>query len=77
MTEPTTPPRMDLVAAVRHYALTNYNSDGWDYVVECWEDSDILECIGDAQSVDTAVANTRIIVKKFAELRADIESEAF
>ena len=77
MTEPTTPPRMDLVAAVRHYALTNYNSDGWDFVVECWEDADILECIGDAQTVNAAIAAVRRIVKIQAGRRYDIESEAF
>jgi hypothetical protein len=77
MTEPTTPPRMDLVAAVRHHALANYNSEGWDFVVECWEDGDILECIGDAQTVDAAIAAVRRIVKIQAERRHDIESEAF
>ena len=77
MTEPTTPPRMDLVAAVRHYALANYNSDGWDFVVECWEDEDILERIGDAQTVDAAIAAVRRIVKIQAGRRHDIESEAF
>lgn len=36
---------MDLVKAVKDHALQNYNSSGWDYVVECWEDKDILEVI--------------------------------
>ena len=77
MTEPNTTPRMDLVAAVRHHALANYNSDGWDYVIECWEDSDILEVIADAQTVGNAIDNVRRIVKIMAERRHDIESEAF
>jgi hypothetical protein len=74
---PMTPPRMDLVAAVRHHAIANYNSDGWDFVVECWEDEDILEHIGNAQTADAAIASIRRIVKIQAERRHDIESEAF
>jgi hypothetical protein len=68
---------MDLVAAVRHHALANYNSDGWDFIVECYEDADILKVIDDAQTVDAAIANVRRIVKIQAERRHDIESEAF
>jgi hypothetical protein len=35
----------DLINAVRNHALQTYESDGWDYVVECWSDGDILECL--------------------------------
>lgn len=73
----TTPPRMDLVAAVRHHALANYSAGGWDYVVECWEDSDILEIIGDAQTVDAAIDKVRRIVKIIAEREHDAQSEVF
>ena len=31
----------DLIAAVRRHALDNYERDGWDYLVECWDDGDI------------------------------------
>ena len=38
---------LDLVNAVRKHALNNYENDGWDYLVECWDDGDILEQISD------------------------------
>ena len=74
MTEPITPIRTDLVAAVRHYAKANYTAGGWDYVVECWDDSDILKTIGDAQTVDEAIAEVRTIVKIIAERERDIQA---
>jgi hypothetical protein len=34
-----------LVEQIKAYAVEHYNQDGWDVLVECWEDSDILEFI--------------------------------
>ena len=28
----------DLIEEVKRHAVENYNSNGWDILVECWED---------------------------------------
>ena len=38
---------------VREHALRNYETGGWDYVVEAWEDGDILEYWSDAKGDNT------------------------
>ena len=47
----------DLIAAVRRHAINNYEQDGWDVLVECWDDGNILERISDAnaQTPDAAI----------------------
>lgn len=35
----------ELIAGVRKHALENYSRGGWDILVECYEDEDILEYI--------------------------------
>lgn len=34
-----------LIKGIREYANANYESNGWDYIVECWEGSDIINCL--------------------------------
>lgn len=34
-----------MIQAVRQHAIKHYN-EGWDYVVEAWDDGDILEVVG-------------------------------
>ena len=48
--------KTDLLAAVQAHALKNY-SKGWDVLVECCEDDEILSSIGDATTVDQAIRN--------------------
>lgn len=31
------------VDRLKAYALANYNSQGWDYLIECWTDAEIVE----------------------------------
>lgn len=70
-------PEHVLIAAVRDYALANYNRDGWDYVVECWADGDILEAIEDADTPDRAIAAVRKALRPLAERRAEVRAEIF
>ncbi len=67
----------EMVKAVRAYALQNYNKDGWDYVVECWEDADIAEEIEGARTVEGAIAKVRKVCKMQGDYRAEIESTAW
>lgn len=64
----------DLIIAVRDHALANYNTDGWDYLVECWMDGDILECLDGAETVDQAIANVRDALAPLAEMRDEVRS---
>lgn len=64
----------DLINAVRNHALANYNTDGWDYLVECWMDGDILECLDGAATVAQAIANVRDALAPLAEMRDEVRS---
>lgn len=61
-----------LVAAVRAHALVHYNEDGWDFLVECWEDHEIASEIGRATTVAGAIKHCRETVKLMNELRDDV-----
>ena len=65
----------DLIKAVREYALANYEKDGWDYLVECWEDSDITETIGSSKTVRGAISKCRQTVKLLDERRQEVRAE--
>ena len=46
----------EMISGVRKHALDNYTKGGWDYLVECWDDSDIIEAIkgyGDEKACTT------------------------
>ena len=66
----------DFVSVVRNHALANYNTDGWDYVVECWEDGDILDAINDATTAAQAIAIVRAAVAPLAERRDEARAES-
>lgn len=62
------------VEAIRAHAHTNYNKAGWDFLVECWEDEDVIEAIGDARSYGEAIANVRATVGTLAERRDEVRN---
>lgn len=66
----------DLIAAVRRHAINNYESDGWDVLVECWDDGDILERISDAnaQTPDAAIKACLSWVALYDERRREIRN---
>jgi len=66
-----------LVAAVRQHALQHYNHGGWDYLVECWEDSDIIEEADGCSSVEEVIEVIGRILKIKDDYRRDIQGEAF
>ena len=69
--------KTELIAAVRQYAEKNYESDGWDYVVECYEDADIAAIIKSARTVAGAIRKVRAEIKHLADYRAEIQAEIF
>ena len=66
-----------LVAEVRRYAEAHYESDGWDYVVECYEDADIAAIIKSARTLAGAIRKVRSEIKHLADYRAEIQAERF
>ena len=44
-----------LIAAVKKHALANYERDGWDYVVECYDDAQIADIIKTARTPTGAI----------------------
>ena len=67
----------ELVKAVKDHATLNYNKDGWDYVVECYEDSEIADEIRGARSCPEAIQMIGKILKAKDDYRKDIQAEAF
>ena len=61
-----------MIAKVRDYARDHYNEDGWDFLVECYEDADIAELIGDASSTPWAIERCRTVMKLLAERRHEV-----
>jgi hypothetical protein len=69
----------ELVDAVRAYANDNYDTDGWDVLVECWTDDEIKEKIteADAKNSRDAIKACLPWVKLYDEHRRAIMNEAF
>ena len=64
-----------LITEVRAHARKNYGH-GWDYVVECYADSDILEIVQEAgaKTPEEAVAAVGKVVGIQDDFRKDIEA---
>lgn len=64
----------ELVGAVRRHALCNYSRQGWDYVVEAWDDADIAQTIAhaDAENDDEAVAAVLADITPLYDYEQDI-----
>lgn len=69
----------EMVAAVKAHAEKNYSEGGWDYVVECWDDAEILSVIAEehVSTVEAAVTVVGEIVGLLDERRRDVEAEIF
>lgn len=66
-----------LVAAVRAHASENYETGGWDYVIECWSDEDILRTIEGAKTERGAIKKAAGVVRTLNDRRLDVEAEVF
>lgn len=74
--------KLDLVRAVKHYALTHYDEGGWDVIVECWDDEQIVEHLRYAEVDDVtdprlAIDAFRDAVAVWADQQADARNSAF
>lgn len=69
--------KQELIAAVKAHALAHYNDGGWDVIVECYEDEQIAEVIGDSRTVHGALRNFASIIDVLADREADALNSAF
>jgi hypothetical protein len=69
--------RQELVEAVKEYAAANYNKDGWDYIVETYDDAQIDKAIGQARTANGAIKKVRWVATLLDDRRRDIEATAF
>lgn len=65
-----------LVEGVKKHAAANYEVGGWDYVVECYEDSDIREIVAGCTTVQSAILLVGEEVGYRDDMRKDIQAEA-
>jgi len=66
-----------LVQAVKDHALANYEEDGWDYIVECWTDSEIAEAIKGCKTPLQAIRRIGKTARLLDERRQEVCAEAF
>lgn len=67
-----------LLQQVKDHALRNYERDGWDYLIECYSDDEVLAAIGKASTLRGAIANVRreFALGLKAEMRQSVQNEA-
>lgn len=62
------------VKAVRAHAEKNYDRDGWDFIVECWEDADIQEWTADCKTEEEAIRAVGSVARALADQRSEVQS---
>jgi hypothetical protein len=72
-----TPSLAEKVAAVKAHARANYNSDGWDILVECYEDDEIAREVANEPTIQAAISKIRWLMDEVNCRRADIQAERF
>ena len=65
------------VTAIKAHAIAHYETDGWDYVVECYDDAQIADIIKTARTEKGAIRMMRAHLKPRADYRREIQNEAF
>jgi hypothetical protein len=62
----------ELIAAVRKHAEAHWGENGWDFLVECWSDEDIANCIAGAEDEMIAIARCATVVAVQGEHRDEM-----
>ena len=66
-----------MIAAVKAHALANYETGGWDSIVECYDDEDIVRDMGTASTVEEAIRNVGELAGIWDDHRREIEATVF
>lgn len=56
------------------YALENWDSDGWDYIYECYSVDDIIDMISSCHDFDEALSLVAATALAYAEARDEAEA---
>lgn len=64
--------KLGLLEQVKAHAEANYEN-GWDTIVECFSDKDILDLVGSAYTLNTWIAR----LQKFVDDRAEALSNCY
>jgi len=67
----------ELVKAVKAHAIDNYETGGWDYLVECYSDAEVAELIGGARTVKGAIKKVAEVMGIKSDYREDIQATAW
>jgi hypothetical protein len=69
---------VNLVQALKAHAIANYDSGGWDVIVECYSDYEITVILAEAHAttLDEAIAAFATVVDVMAERQADARISA-
>lgn len=62
---------------VRAHALAKYNSDGWDYIYEAFDDAELDELLKDAKDLPDAIRIAGERAKLLDDRRKDVMAEIF
>lgn len=73
----TKPNHLTFIEQITQHALTNYEEDGWDYWVECYDTEDRLEVIEGAKTYEHALRKAHRHLKRLDDHRKEIQSTAF
>jgi hypothetical protein len=73
-----------MIAAVQRHARENYETNGWDYVIECWSSDEIREAIQEGFFNGEPVRDEADAIKRVGEVcelldgvRRDVRGEIF
>lgn len=69
--------RTELIAAIKAYALAHYEEDGWDVLVECWNDGHISDELGRVSTLRGAIWKLKKVLATYNDYRSEIEATAF
>jgi len=64
-----------LVDFIKAHALANYEAGGWDVVVECFDDTEIRDTIGEATTEGEAIEAFAFMVDVWSDRQADARIE--
>ena len=72
-----TPQLKKWVSDLKQHALVNYNKDGWDYLIETYDDKEIAMEIIDCECYEDAFERVADNLKLLDDHRKEIQSTAF
>lgn len=58
---------------IQAYALENYESDGWDYIVECWTLDELVDACSAFYTYDEAFSLIASIAVAYDDARQDAQ----